>query len=41
VQVTTDEHRAYLQAIEDAFGADVDFAVLQKIYGPSPEGQRR
>lgn len=41
VQVTTDGHRPYLQAIEDAFGAEVDYAVLQKIYGPSPEGQRR
>jgi IS1 family transposase len=41
VQITTDGHRPYLEAIEGAFGADVDYAVLQKIYGPSPEGQRR
>lgn len=41
VQITTDGHRPHLQAVEGAFGADVDFAVLQKIYGPSPEGQRR
>jgi IS1 family transposase len=41
VQVTTDGHRAYLEAIEGAFGGDVDYAMLQKIYGPSPEGQRR
>lgn len=41
VQITTDGHRAYLEAIEGAFGGDVDYAVLQKIYGPSPEGQRR
>lgn len=41
VQVTTDGLRAYLEAIESAFGGDVDYAVLQKIYGPSPEGQRR
>lgn len=33
VQVTSDGHRAYLEAIEGAFGADCDFAVLQKIYG--------
>ena len=33
VQVTTDGHRAYLEAMESAFGADCDFAVLQKIYG--------
>src|SRR5437667_1700025 len=33
VQVTTDGHRAYLVAMEAAFGADVDYAVLVKIYG--------
>jgi IS1 family transposase len=35
VQLTTDGLRAYLQATEDAFGADVDFAQLVKIYGNS------
>jgi IS1 family transposase len=33
VQLTTDGHRAYLDAIEDAFGSDCDYATLQKIYG--------
>jgi len=33
VQLTTDGHRAYLTAVEDAFGTDVDYAMLQKIYG--------
>ena len=37
VQLTTDGHRAYLNAVEDAFGADVDYAVLQKIYCVSAE----
>jgi IS1 family transposase len=42
VQVTTDAHRAYLDAVEGAFGMDVDYAMLQKIYGaPSDEEQRR
>jgi IS1 family transposase len=42
VQLTTDGHRAYLEAVEGAFGMDVDFATLQKIYGaPSTEEQRR
>lgn len=41
VQITTDGHRPYLEAIEGAFGADVDFAVLQKIYGPAPETEKR
>jgi IS1 family transposase len=33
VQITTDGHSAYLQAVENAFGWDVDFAQLVKIYG--------
>ena len=37
VQLTTDAHRPYLQAVEGAFGMDVDYAVLQKIYGSAPE----
>ena len=32
VQLTTDAHRAYLEAVEGAFGADVDYAQLIKIY---------
>lgn len=38
VQLTSDGHRAYLEAVEGAFGADVDYAQLVKIYGASPEG---
>lgn len=42
VQVTTDGHRAYLEAIEGAFGMDCDYAMLQKIYGlPEDEEARR
>jgi len=41
VQLTTDAHRPYLAAVEDAFGGDIDFAVLQKIYGADPDGGRR
>ncbi|WP_432814408.1 IS1 family transposase [Sphingorhabdus sp.] len=33
VQITTDGHRAYLEAVEGAFGADVDYAQLVKMYG--------
>jgi len=33
VQITTDGHRAYLNAVEDAFSAGVDYAMLVKIYG--------
>lgn len=38
VQLTTDGHAAYLRAVEGAFGADVDYAMLVKIYGPGPTG---
>ena len=41
VQLTTDGHKPYLQAVEGAFGADVDYAVLMKLYGPDPGGERR
>jgi len=41
VRITTDGHRAYLDAVEDAFVADVDFATLQKIYGASEETETR
>jgi len=33
VQMTTDGHKAYLDAVEGAFGADIDYAMLVKIYG--------
>jgi hypothetical protein len=33
VQLTTDGQRAYLQAVEDAFGANIDYAMLIKLYG--------
>jgi IS1 family transposase len=41
VQVTTDGHKAYISAVEDSFGADVDYAQLQKIYGASLENETR
>ena len=37
VQLTSDGHRAYLEAVEGAFGADIDYAQLVKLYGESPE----
>lgn len=41
VQLTTDGLKAYLSAVEDAFGGDVDYAQLVKIYGPAPDGPER
>lgn len=37
VQLTSDGHRAYLEAVEGAFGGDVDYAQLVKLYGAAPE----
>lgn len=39
VQLTTDGHKAYIEAVEEAFGCDIDFAQLVKIYGN--EGQNK
>jgi IS1 family transposase len=41
VQITTDSHRPYLQAVEDAFGGDVDYAMLHKVYGFPMEHETR
>ncbi len=41
VQLTTDGHKPYLEAVEGAFGMDVDYAQLVKLYGDNPEPQKR
>lgn len=42
VQLTTDGHKAYLEAVEEAFGADIDYAMLVKMYGePENKGPER
>ncbi len=41
VQLTTDGHRMYLEAVEDAFGSEIDFSQLVKLYGASEEGEKR
>ncbi len=38
VQLTTDGHRAYLEAVWNAFGNDIDYAMLEKIYANPPSG---
>ena len=40
VQLTSDGHKAYLEAVEGAFCADIDYAMLVKIYGASPESAK-
>jgi hypothetical protein len=42
VQLTSDGHKPYLEAVGNAFGANVDYAMLVKMYGtPTPEDQRK
>ena len=41
IQLTTDGHKMYLNAVPDAFGGAVDYAMLVKIYGATPEGDHR
>lgn len=41
VQLTTDGHTPYLEAVEGAFGCDIDYAQLVKIYGADPQAETR
>jgi hypothetical protein len=41
IQLTTDGHKMYLTAVPDAFGNQIDYAQLVKVYGNDPEGQKR
>jgi len=41
VQLTTDGHRVYLEAVESSFGADIDYAMLIKLYGQPRDGEAR
>lgn len=41
VQLTSDGHKAYLEAVEQAFGCEIDYAMLVKLYGTEPEGEKR
>jgi IS1 family transposase len=41
VQLTTDGHKVYLEAVERAFGGDIDYAMLVKHYGEGPQSPER
>jgi IS1 family transposase len=41
IQLTTDGHRVYINAVEDAFGFQIDYAMLVKLYGAEPVGDAR
>ncbi|MGH6857172.1 MAG: IS1 family transposase [Methylocella sp.] len=40
VQLTSDGHRSYLEAVEGAFGCDIDYAILVKTYGEAPDSAK-
>ena len=41
VQLTTDGLKAYLEAVDESFGAEIDFAQLVKMYGKAIDGEHR
>lgn len=41
VQLTTDGHKMYLEAVEGAFGAEIDYAMLVKLYGSTTKEEQR
>jgi IS1 family transposase len=41
VQLTSDGHKPYLEAVEETFGEDVDYAMLVKHYGTPPQSETR
>ncbi len=41
IQLTTDGLKLHIEAVENAFGADVDYAMLVKLYGEDPQPQKR
>jgi len=41
IQLTTDGHRMYLVSVEDAFGSEIDFSQLIKLYGISEDNEKR
>jgi IS1 family transposase len=41
IQLSTDGHKAYINAVQDAFGDDVDYAQIVKLYGVDPEADHK
>jgi IS1 family transposase len=41
VQLTTDGHKMYLEAVESTFGMDIDYSQIVKLYGQTSDGQKR
>jgi transposase-like protein len=40
IQLTSDGHKAYLEAVEGAFGSDIDYAMLVKLYGAASDATK-
>jgi len=40
VQLTTDGHKAYLDAVDTAFGGEIDYGIIEKIYGTDPNAPK-
>jgi hypothetical protein len=40
VQLTSDGHKAYLEAVDGAFGGDIDYAMLVKFHGATSKGAK-
>jgi IS1 family transposase len=40
VQLTSAGHKAYLDAVEGAFGGDIDYAMLVRLFGPAPDSSK-
>ena len=40
VQLTSDGHKAYLEAVDGAFAGDIDYAMLVKFYGATSKGAK-
>jgi len=41
IQLTTDGYKLYIEAVENSFGGDIDYAMLRKVYGSSSEPETR
>jgi IS1 family transposase len=41
IQLTTDGYKIYLEAVENAFGGDIDYAMLVKVYESTPKEEQR
>jgi len=41
IQLTTDGHKVYINAVDNAFGSEIDYAMLNKLYGQEPEQEKR